>query len=105
MGSKLLLSFIKKFDENFPILKEARREVLEDLMDVENAELIVERIKSGRIKLEFIETPIPAPFALNMIAQGYMDVLKMEERMEFIKRMHEAILLKIKKDNAIGSQD
>jgi ATP-dependent Lhr-like helicase len=103
MGSKLLLSFIRKFDMEFPILKEARREVLEDLMDVENAEKIVERMRTGKIRIESIETQIPSPFALNMIAQGYMDVLKMEERMEFIRRMHEAILLKIKKDRALGA--
>jgi ATP-dependent Lhr-like helicase len=39
---------------------------------------------------------IPSPFALNLIAQGYMDVMKTEERREFIKRMHQAVLMKIK---------
>ena len=96
IGSRLLLSFVRKIPGEFCILKEARREVLEDLMDVENAAKIVELVKSGRIKVEEIETVIPSPFALNLIAQGFMDVMKMEDRMEFIKRMHEAVLLQIK---------
>jgi ATP-dependent Lhr-like helicase len=64
-------------------------------MDAEHAGQIVALMRDGRIKVEAIETVIPTPFALNMIAQGYMDVLRTEERMEFIKRMHQAVLMKI----------
>jgi ATP-dependent Lhr-like helicase len=98
IGSKILLSFTKKIPGEFPILKEARREVLEDLMDTEHAEQVINAVKEGKIKIETIETAIPSPFALNLIAQGFMDVIRMEDRMEFIKRMHQAVLLKIKED-------
>jgi len=97
IGSKMLLNFVKKLKEEFPILKEARREILEDLMDIENAEKILEKMKNEKIKIETIATDIPSPFALNLIAQGYMDVLKMEDRLEFIRRMHDAILKRIEK--------
>ncbi len=96
IGSKILLSFIKKLPGEFPILKEARREVLEDLMDTQHAGQIIDAIREDRIKIEAIETTIPSPYALNLIAQGYMDVIRMEDRMEFIKRMHQAVLMKIK---------
>ncbi len=96
IGSRILLNFVSKFHD-FPILKEARREVLEDLMDIGHATEIMDKIKNGEIRIETISTEIPSPFALNMIARGYMDVLKMEDRMEFIKRMHEAILMRISK--------
>lgn len=92
LSSKILLNFVKELNENFPILKEARREVIQDFMDVENAKKVLKWIKDGRIKVEFINTTIPSPFAFNLIAQGYMDVLKYEERIEFIRRMHKAIL-------------
>jgi ATP-dependent Lhr-like helicase len=95
IGSKVLLNFVRKLGGEFPILKEARREVIEDLMDVENAELILNQIKENKINIETISTEIPSPFALNMIAQGYMDVIRMEDRLEFIRRMHEAILMRI----------
>lgn len=100
IGSKLLLNFVKKLPGEFPILKEARREVLEDVMDIENAEYVIDGIRSGRIKVETISTDIPSPFALNLIAQGYMDYLKMEDRIEFIKRMHQATLLRIRRKEA-----
>jgi len=98
IGSKVLLNFVKKIPGEFPILKEARREVLEDLMDVENAERILNQIKDNKIKIDTIATEIPSPFALNLIAQGYMDVLRMEDRLEFIRRMHEAVLMRIETD-------
>jgi len=96
VGSKILLRFVKRIDDNFPILEEARREVLEDLMDVEHAGMIMDGVKNGEIKIETISTDIPSPFAFNLIAQGYMDIMKMEDRLEFIRRMHEAVLARIR---------
>jgi len=42
-----------------------------------------------------ISTDIPSSFAFNLISWGFMDVLSVEERDEFIRRMHEAVLAKI----------
>jgi ATP-dependent helicase Lhr and Lhr-like helicase len=92
---KILLKFVKELDPNFSILKEARREVMEDFMDVKNAKKVLELIESGRMELKQINTTIPSPFAFNLVAQGYLDVLKYEERMEFIRRMHQAIIKEI----------
>ena len=37
LEEKILLKFVQEMDNNFSILKEARREALEDYMDVKNA--------------------------------------------------------------------
>jgi ATP-dependent Lhr-like helicase len=95
MSSRMLISAVKRIDPNFPILKEARREVLEDLMDIGKAELILEKLESGEIALDEIYTDFPSPFAVNIIAQGYSDILKMEDKYEFLQRMHNMVLLKI----------
>jgi ATP-dependent Lhr-like helicase len=92
---KILLKFVKELDPNFSILKEARREVMEDFMDVKNAKKVLELIEGGRMEIKQINTRIPSPFAFNLVAQGYLDVLKYEERMEFIRRMHQAIIKEI----------
>ena len=92
---KILLKFVKELDENFSILKEARREVMEDFMDVKNAKKVLEMIEDGRMQIKRIDTTIPSPFAFNLVAQSYLDVLKYEERMEFIRRMHQAIIREI----------
>ena len=95
VSSQILINAVKRISNDFPILKEARREVLDDLMDVKNADLILDKIKNGKSYIKEIETKIPSPFALNLIARGFSDIIKMEDRLEFIKRMHQMTLAKI----------
>ena len=95
MNSFFLLSAINKISKDFPILKEARREVLEDLMDIENTKLVLELIKDGKIKIDKVHTSLPSPFALNLVMQGYSDLLKIEDKLKFLKRMHEEIIKEI----------
>ncbi len=96
-SSMILMSAVKRISNDFPILKEARREVLEDLMDIQNSTLILQELKEGRIKIKHISTQTPSPFAFGIALQGYTDILKIEDRMDFLKRMHQAVLAKIGK--------
>ncbi len=95
MKSFFLMSALNKISRDFPILKEARREVLEDLMDIKNAELVLKWIKENKIKIEEVDTKLPSPFALNLILQGHYDLLKIEDKIEFLKRMHKEHLKEI----------
>ncbi|MBZ9571707.1 ATP-dependent helicase [Methanobrevibacter sp. TMH8] len=93
---KILLKFVEDMDDNFSILKEARREVIEDFMDVKNAIRVLQWVESGQLEIKTINTVIPSPFAFNLVSQGYLDVLSQTDKAEFSKRMHKAILEKIK---------
>ncbi|MBW2969714.1 hypothetical protein KY319_01185, partial [Candidatus Woesearchaeota archaeon] len=95
VSSMILMSALKQLDPDFGILKEARRECLEDLMDIENTKKVLEGIEKGSIKIVELETSVPTPFGLNLALQGYMDILKIEDKYEFLRRMHEQILAKI----------
>ncbi len=88
MKSHFLYHAVKKLTSEFPILREARREVLEDLMDIENTRKVLDWIKTGRIKIKIKETNIPSPFATNLILQGYSDLIRIEDRQDFLKRIH-----------------
>jgi len=89
MKSHFLISAVKKISSEFPILREARREVLEDLMDIESCRLVIQWIKEGRVKLKIRDTELPSPFALGIIMQGQSDLIRIEDRQAFLKRMHE----------------
>jgi ATP-dependent helicase Lhr and Lhr-like helicase len=95
LNSRLLISAVKRIDNDFIILREARREVLEDLMDISNAKLVLEQIRDEKIKITETFGDIPSPFALNLISQGYSDIMKMEDKQAFLLRMHEYVLAKI----------
>ncbi len=96
MSSHFLYSAVKKLSNEFPILQEARREVLEDLMDIDNAKQVLEWIEQRNILVEYKETDLPSPFSLGLIIQGYSDLVKMEDKMEFLRRMHVRIMERIK---------
>ncbi|MBN2127427.1 MAG: ATP-dependent helicase, partial [Candidatus Diapherotrites archaeon] len=95
MSSRLLISAVKRISNNFSILREARREVLEEVMDISNAVKVVQGIEEKKIKFVLKQSMLPSPFAFNLFLQGRMDLMKMEDRLSFIKRMHEEIIQKI----------
>mgnify|MGYP003991708457 FL=1 len=96
VSSMILMAAVRRISNEFVILKEARREVLEDLMDIDNAIKILKKIEDGEIKVKEINTRIPSPFAFNILMQGRMDMLRMEDRVEFLRKMHALILEEIK---------
>ncbi len=102
VSSMILYSALKRISNDFSILKEARREVLYDLMDINNAKNVLGWIDDGKIIVDEVENRIPSPFAFNLITQGKMDIMKMEDRMEFINRMHKQVLAKIGQNNDIS---
>ena len=95
MNSRLLLSAVKRIGNDFPILRETRREVLEDAMDIRHAEQLLKWIENKEIEIKIKTAELPSPFALNLYSQGYADIMRIEGRLQFIQRMHEKIMRKI----------
>jgi ATP-dependent helicase Lhr and Lhr-like helicase len=103
--SRLLITAVHRINHNFPILKEARREVLEDLMDIKNTQIVIDQIKQNKILIKEVDTKIPSPFSFQLVLQGYSDVLKIDDKLDFLKRMHELVLAKISLDKGKQNKD
>jgi len=95
VSSMILINAVKRISPDFCILKEARREVLEDLMDMPTTKNLLKAIEDKKIKVKNVQTDMPSPFAFKIVLESHTDVLKIEDRMEFLKRMHERIMEKI----------
>ncbi|MDD9952953.1 MAG: DEAD/DEAH box helicase [Candidatus Woesearchaeota archaeon] len=95
ISAQIIMNAVKKIGNDFPILKEARREILEDLMDIQHAVDIVTNITKKKMKVVEKTSDIPSPFAFNLMMQGYTDLLKMEDRVEFVRRLHNMVLQEI----------
>ena len=89
MHSHFLLSAVNELSKDFPILREARREVLNDLMDINHAEEVLKKIEKKEIEISIIKTPLVSPFGLILLTQSHSDFVKVEDRINFLKRMHE----------------
>jgi ATP-dependent Lhr-like helicase len=94
-NSQLLLKAVEEIDQNFPVLKEAYREILEDTMDVPRAEKVLSMINSGAIKIKVIHTQVPSPFSHSMITFGSADVIMMKERRRYLQKLHKMVMKKI----------
>ncbi|MFA4647509.1 ATP-dependent helicase [Pyrococcus kukulkanii] len=92
MNAQTLLNFLKKNYPDFPLLKEVYREIMEDKMDVENAELFLRWIRDGKIRIIIREHEYPSPFAFNLEVVGASDVVLMEDRRELIRQLHQKIM-------------
>ncbi|MCX8147215.1 MAG: ATP-dependent helicase [Candidatus Woesearchaeota archaeon] len=95
INSMILMNAVKRIGYDFFILKETRREILEDLMDIENTKKVLTLIENNAIKIREVTTPMPSPFAMNLVMQARLDVMRIEDRIEFLRRMHKNILAKI----------
>ena len=95
ISSRILYNAVKRIGDDFPILKESRREVLEGLMDYTHAQEIIDDVVNGKIIIEEMQVSFPSPFSFGLILGGYSDVIKIEDKQEFLKRMHQMVMAKI----------
>ncbi len=105
VSSQILLNACRRISQDFPLIQEARREVLEDLMDMEGAREVLRQIEDGSVTLVERHSRFPSPFAFNLMIQGFSDVLKVEDKVEFLNRMHERVLSHIKGDHSAFELD
>jgi ATP-dependent Lhr-like helicase len=88
-ADSLLRLIQKNFGNNFIVLRETYREIMEDSMDLKNAMDYLNRVKHMEIKITNIL--YPSPFAFNIFVLGEEDVVLMEDRKKIIRELHEKI--------------
>ena len=94
LNAQTLLRICEKL-ENFPAVKETYREILYDVFDLEHALEVQQGIRSGKFKVVIAETPVPSPFAHNLIVLGEADIIRMTDRKERLLRLYEEVVRRI----------
>ncbi|RZN34832.1 MAG: ATP-dependent helicase, partial [Methanophagales archaeon ANME-1-THS] len=97
-SSASILSAAKKI-EDFPIVEETFREILEEVFDLEHALEVLRGIEQGAIEIRVVETPFPSPFAHNLVALQASDVVLMESRRELLHELHRRVMEYIERGN------
>ncbi len=99
--SQTMMNLLKRIDPEFPLLIEAKREVIEDVMDIEAVEDYINKIREGKIKVEVDYTEeVASPAALSLLTQGYTDLYRQVDKQEFLKRMYNIITLKVELEDS-----
>jgi Lhr-like helicase len=68
-------------------------------MDLENTGLVLDWIKNKEIKIERKNTKVVSPFAINLLLASHSDVIRLEDKIEFIKRVYAELKKDKGKDN------
>ena len=96
MKGHFLISAIRnKYGDDFSMIKETYREIMEDAMDIKHTQEVVDSIASGEIKVNVRNADIPSPFSHNLILQESSDVLKMEDKKKRLQELHQQVLDRI----------
>lgn len=96
MKGHFLISAIRnKYDEDFPMIKETYREIMEDAMDINHAKEVIEGLRTDEISFSVHESDIPSPFSHNLLLQGSTDVVKMEDKKERLQNLHSQVMERI----------
>jgi ATP-dependent Lhr-like helicase len=79
--------------EGVPVIEETYREVMEDDMDIKNAEYVLDLLDSKRMGLRLIGySGTPSPFAHSAILSGFSDIVLMEDRSALLRELHRKVL-------------
>jgi ATP-dependent Lhr-like helicase len=86
--------------ENMPVIEETYREVLEDDMDIRNAQFVLNQIETGKMAIQTMAyNGTPSPFAHSVILSGFMDIVLMEDRSALLRELHRKVLYQAMGDN------
>jgi len=94
-NSQVLRRLVERLGD-FPILRETYREILEDVMDIENAESVLGDVESGARGFSMMpEYDVPSPFSHGLIVSGYEDVVLMEDRRKLLEALHDSVMRRL----------
>ena len=94
-GHFLIAAIRDQHGEEFPMIKETYREIMEDAMDIKHTKEVVKAIGNGEIGFEIKNTDIPSPFSHNLILQESSDVIKVEDKKKRLQELHEKVMERI----------
>jgi ATP-dependent helicase Lhr and Lhr-like helicase len=90
VSADMLINFARKL-ENFAILKESYREIIEDKFEVVNTKEIIRTIQSGEIELILKIAGSPSPMAYGIATASSSDVVYAEDKLILLKEFHQRV--------------
>jgi ATP-dependent Lhr-like helicase len=94
---EMLLGFAEALDE-FAVLEETYREILEDKLNVAGLEAVLGAIRAGDIEVVSKDVPSPSPRAFGLATLSDADVVLAEDESAVLQRFHERVVREIESD-------
>jgi len=94
VSSEMLLSFAEEL-EDFAVIEETYREILEDKLHVEGIEAVLGAVQSGEVTVTEREVESPSPLAFGLATLMASDVVLAEDESAVLREFHERVLSEI----------
>ncbi|MDZ7702136.1 MAG: ATP-dependent helicase [Halobacteriales archaeon] len=91
---EMLLGFAAALEE-FAVLEETYREILEDKLNVAGLEQVLGAIESGDLEVVSIDVPSPSPRAFGLATLSDSDVVLADDESAVLQRFHERVVREI----------
>ncbi|AGB30830.1 ATP-dependent helicase [Natrinema pellirubrum DSM 15624] len=101
VSSEMLLGFAEDLDD-FAVIEETYREILEDKLNVDEIEAIVAAIDAGEIDLARQPLDSPTPRAFGLATLSASDVVLAEDESAALQSFHERVLEEIGEESLAG---
>ena len=103
VSAEMLLSFAHELDE-FAVIEETYRELLEDKLDVGGIEDVLSRIDAGELAVvdHTVDSPTPLAFGLATLVDS--DVVLADDESAVLREFHERVTAAIDDDGADGKR-
>jgi ATP-dependent Lhr-like helicase len=100
VSSEMLLSFAEGL-EDFAVIEETYREILEDKLNVAGIEEVLSAIGLGEIEVTETELPSPSPRAFGLATLAASDVVLAEDESAVLREFHERVTEAIEGSDAV----
>jgi ATP-dependent Lhr-like helicase len=98
VSADMLIYFARKLD-NFAILNESYREIIQDKFEVENTKEILRGIQSEDIELVMKSVDTPSPMAFGIASVGASDVVFVDDKLALLKEFQRRVMDEIEAKN------
>lgn len=87
----MLLGFAEKL-EDFAVIEETYREILEDKLNIDGIETVLAEIQSGEIEVTTTRVESPSPKAFGLATLLASDVVLAEDQSQVLQEFHQRVL-------------
>ena len=90
VSADMLIYFARKL-ENFAVLRESYREIIEDKFEVVNTKEIIRAIQSGEMDLILKRANSPSPMTYGIATANASDVVYADDKLNLLKEFHQRV--------------
>ncbi|MDH7597375.1 MAG: ATP-dependent helicase [Methanothrix sp.] len=99
VSADMLIGLAKRL-EDFAVLKESYREIIEDKFELDNMNSVVAAINTGDIEIVRKISPSPGPMAFGIASIGAPDVVLAQDRLALLKEFQRRVMERIAGESA-----